>query len=148
MKAKLVAGAEFDFLTKNEAREAIDQALQDHLRSGVVIKPVVSTSSDPNLPGQITIVCPDGYMWDVRSLYAVKTAADFLRLSLNNTANTRLRSIPDDGDNGNEKTFTKGDLVVRGGQSLISTAKTAGTNLLSVVLWVMEVPDGHDWQLK
>lgn len=148
MKVKLQANAELDMLTKNEVSDALNSALKNHLQNGIRIRPIVGVVTDPNTTNQITLTCQDGNMWDIRSIYALKSAADTVRLFLNNVNTARLRSIPDDGDNGSGQTFTRGDLVLRGGQSLIVNTKLTGTTLLSVVLWVMEVPDGHDWHLK
>lgn len=148
MKFKLAANAEVDMLTKNEMSDVVTSALKNHLQNGVRIRPISKTDTDPNNAGQMTITCQDGDMWDIRSIYVVKSTADVVHLYLNNVNTARLRSIPDDNDSGNLMTFPRGDVTLRGGQSLIISAKTGGTALVSAVLWVMEVPDGHDWHLK
>lgn len=147
MKAKLVAGAEFDLLTKQEVTDVVGQAIAAQ-RYGIQIKPIVRTQTDPNNAGQITLEVPDGWMWDVRSIYVSKSAADVVRIYRNDTQGIRNNSIADDGDNGNFQLYNRGGFAVRGGQKIIVLAKTGGTILTGVRLSVMEVPDGYDWHLK
>lgn len=147
MKVKLIAGAEFDVLTKGELTDVMVQTIRA-TQYGIQLKPIVKTQSDPNNTGSITIEIPDGCMWDIRSIYVSKSAADIVRIYRNDTAGLRQNSIADDADNGNFQTYTKGSFVMRGGQKIIIQAKTGGTILNGARLSVMEVADGHDWHLK
>ena len=148
MKAKLIAGAELDLLTKGEVTDVVGQAIAAS-RYGIQLKPILQLQTDPNTIYQMTIIIPDGWMWDIRSLYASKSTADVIRVYRDNvTPGAKQCSIVDDTDNGNFQTFTKGSFVMRGGQQVVVQCKTQTTTLTSVRLSVMEVPNGHDWHLK
>lgn len=148
MKFKLQAGAEMDILTKDELTEVMGQTLAAY-QYGVVIKPLLRTQTDPNNTGSISISVPDGLMWDIRSVYVTKSAADLVRVYRDNvTPGSKVCAIVDDTDNGNYQTFRKGSFLVRGGQTVLVQAKTGGTVLLTLRLQVMEVADGHDWHVK
>lgn len=148
MKVKLQAGAELDLLTKNEVTDVVGQAIAAQ-QYGIRMKPYLQTQTDPNNAGSMTIELLDGVMWDVRSIYVSKSAADKVRVFRDaTTPGAKQCTIADDTDNGNFQNFTKGSFVMRGGQKIIVQVVTGGTILNTVRLSVMECPDGHDWNLK
>jgi hypothetical protein len=147
MKFKLSANADIDLLTKDEVQEVLTQNMRDAL-GGVLYRDIPLTFANA-APAIVTFsfTCQAGRMWDVRAIFVNKSATDVVQIWKQSVTPGSYRgTIADDGNKGNVQTYTKGSLIVQGGQTLVIQALTA-TGAAYATLSVKEVPAGHDFKL-
>lgn len=157
MKAKLTAGAEFDFLTKGEVDAALRGWMSELVRGikyvpiGMqTLKTAATFTIGPNsvLAGGGQLGPAEGFCWAVMSVNVNGpgiAAADTFTIYDSDVSGTRVR-VPLLTNAG--KSFQKGEFVLQGpGKLFVTGGSTGAGNEIFVSGTAIEVPEQLKWQL-
>ncbi|QHC22290.1 hypothetical protein [Streptomyces sp. GS7] len=141
MKFRIKAGAEVDFLTKDE----LNQVLTDQLgpwRGGVRYKRIPYSGTLP-----VTVDAPEsGFVWSVKLLSVVFDARSPLRVYTQTTDPSSLVGVERGDDVDHVMRWQDNQLTLFGTQPLI-VAGSGVAERASGLMYVAEVPVGREWQL-
>ncbi|MFE3776033.1 hypothetical protein [Streptomyces sp. NPDC059122] len=141
MKFRIKAGAEVDFLTKDE----LNQVLTDQLgpwRGGVRYKRIPYSGTLP-----MTVDAPEsGFVWSVKLISAAFDARSTLRVFTQTPDPSSLVGHERTEDTQHVARWTDNQLILFGTQPLIVAGSGEAAHVAGL-MYVAEVPVGREWQL-
>ncbi|MEU7164338.1 hypothetical protein AB0A70_06785 [Streptomyces morookaense] len=142
MKFRIKAGAEVDFLTKDELDSVLKDRL-DEIGSGVRYKriPYAGTS----LP--ISIAAPEsGFLWSVKLLSVTFNTADKCKVYVDQLEDSSLVGYDAASDTTHVISWGSNGLILFGTQTLIVSGVSTAASATGL-LYVEQVPVGDEWKL-
>lgn len=151
MKQKLQPQGILDFLTPQEFLDGMtrhnDMLLQALGRNARFIKYVEAVQTDAAGNFNIIISPPDGFMWDIRSALVHCTDNTMVAgMYLNQVGYSYVLDSFNMNDTMQAHTYGK-SLVLHSSESVVFAPTTAKVGSVSILLFVIEVPNSHEAQL-
>lgn len=141
MKFRIKAGAEVDFLTKDELNQVLDNQLGPW-RGGVRYKRIPYSGMLPAI-----VDAPEsGFVWSVKLISAVFDERSALRVYTQTTDPSSLVGVERGMEADHVMRWQDNQLVLFGTQSLI-VAGSGEAERVAGLMYVAEVPVGREWQL-
>ncbi|MGA5128792.1 hypothetical protein ACPCTO_03195 [Streptomyces olivoreticuli] len=141
MKFRIKAGAEVDFLTKDE----LDSVLKDRLAevgSGVRYKRIPYAGTLP-----VAVAAPEsGFVWSVKLLSATFNTADKCKAYVDQLEDSSLVGYDAASDTAHVLRWGSDQLILFGTQPLVVSGTGAAASATGL-MYVEQVPVGAEWKL-